>query len=198
MVLSGVKPFSVMRWWTLFLLLLVPLLLLIRDIIDNNLGADPARTVVTELGFWAMTWLWLTLAVTPLRKQFNWSWLMRFRRMFGLYAFFYAVLHLLAFTAFLIEWRLDLLVRELTKRPYIIVGTLALLLLLPLAATSTRAMQRKLGRRWLQLHRLIYPASLLVLLHFVWQIRSDFGQHLFFALLLAIMLGYRLYLKKRG
>lgn len=198
MVLSGVKPFSVMRWWTLFLLLLVPLLLLIRDIIDNNLGADPARTVVTELGFWAMTWLWLTLAVTPLRKQFNWSWLMRFRRMFGLYAFFYAVLHLLAFTAFLIEWRLDLLVRELTKRPYIIIGTLALLLLLPLAATSTRAMQRKLGKRWLQLHRLIYPASLLVLLHFVWQIRSDFGQHLFFALLLAIMLGYRLYLKKRG
>ncbi len=198
MVLSGVKSFSVMRWWTLFLLLLVPLLLLIRDIIDNNLGADPARTVVTELGFWAMTWLWLTLAVTPLRKQFNLSWLMRFRRMFGLYAFFYAVLHLLAFTAFLIEWRLDLLVRELTKRPYIIVGTLALLLLLPLAATSTRAMQRKLGKRWLQLHRLIYPASLLVLLHFVWQIRSDFGQHLFFALLLAIMLGYRLYLKKRG
>lgn len=198
MVLSGVKPFSVMRWWTLFLLLLVPLLLLIRDIIDNNLGADPARTVVTELGFWAMTWLWLTLAVTPLRKQLNWSWLMRFRRMFGLYAFFYAVLHLLAFTAFLIEWRLDLLVRELTKRPYIIVGTLALLLLLPLAVTSTRAMQRKLGKRWLQLHRLIYPASLLVLLHFVWQIRSDFGQHLFFALLLAIMLGYRLYLKKRG
>ncbi|MCV6611481.1 MAG: sulfoxide reductase heme-binding subunit YedZ [Amphritea sp.] len=198
MVLSGVKPFSVIRWWTLFLLLLVPLLLLIRDIIENNLGADPARTVVTELGFWAMTWLWLTLAVTPLRKQFNWSWLMRFRRMFGLYAFFYAALHLLAFTAFLIEWRLDLLVRELTKRPYIIVGTIALLLLLPLAVTSTRAMQRKLGKRWLQLHRLIYPASLLVLLHFIWQIRSDFGQHLFFALLLAIMLGYRLYLKKRG
>lgn len=197
MVLIPSHRFQQLRWWALFVLLLLPLLLLISNILDNNLGADPARTVVTELGFWAMTWLWLTLAVTPVRRLPYCNWLMRFRRMFGLYAFFYAVLHLLAFTAFLIEWRTDLLLRELTKRPYIIVGTLALLLLLPLAITSTQTMQRRLGKRWRQLHRLIYPTSLLVLLHFVWQIRSDFAQHLFFALLLAILLGYRLYLKRR-
>lgn len=197
MVLSRIKPLSLVRWWSLFLLLLLPLLLLVQNIISNNLGADPARTVVTELGFWAMAWLWLTLTVTPARRMPYCGWLVRFRRMFGLYAFFYAALHLLAFAAFLIEWRADLLFRELTKRPYIIVGSLALLLLLPLAVTSTQAMQKRLGKRWRQLHRLIYPASLLVLLHFVWQIRSDFSQHLFFALLLVILLGYRLYLRQR-
>lgn len=198
MVLSLQKRTDLLRWWAFFLLLLSPFLILVNDVLSNNLGADPARYVVTELGFWAMTWLWLTLAVTPLRRGLGWAWLLRYRRMFGLYAFTYAALHLLAFAAFLIEWRADLLIRELTKRPYIIVGSLAILLLLPLALTSTRGMQRRLGRRWLQLHRLIYPASLLVLLHFIWQIRSDYGQHLFFATVLAIMLGYRLYLKKRS
>ncbi|MBN0989696.1 sulfite oxidase heme-binding subunit YedZ [Amphritea pacifica] len=194
----SVAPMRLFRWWLFFLLLLLPLGRLVEGLLTNDLGADPAKYIVKELGFWALCWLWLTLAVTPLRKFFGWRWLMVYRRMFGLYAFFYAVLHLLAFATFLLGWRWDMLMTELTKRPYIVMGSLALLLLLPLAVTSTQKMQRRLGRRWKKLHMLIYPASLLVLLHFVWQIRSDFFQQLIFAILLAILLGYRLYLKRRS
>jgi len=189
-------PMGVFRWWFFFLLLLLPLGMLVEGLLGNDLGADPAKYIVKELGFWALCWLWLTLAVTPLRKLFGWRWLMAYRRMFGLYALFYAVLHLLAFATFLLGWRWDMLMTELTKRPYIVMGSLALLLLLPLAITSTQNMQRRLGRRWKKLHMLIYPASLLVLLHFLWQIRSDFFQQLIFSIVLAVLLGYRLYLKR--
>jgi len=197
-LMVSVAPMRLFRWWLFFLLLLLPLGMLVEGLLTNDLGADPAKYIVKELGFWALCWLWLTLAVTPLRKFFGWRWLMAYRRMFGLYAFFYAVLHLLAFATFLLGWRWDMLMTELTKRPYIVMGSLALLLLLPLAVTSTQKMQRRLGRRWKKLHLLIYPASLLVLFHFVWQIRSDFFQQLIFAILLAILLGYRLYLKRRS
>ncbi|WP_236588731.1 sulfite oxidase heme-binding subunit YedZ [Amphritea japonica] len=180
------------------MLCLSPLAALFVNLLDDNLGADPAKIIVKELGFWAITLLWLTLAVTPVRKLLGWRWLMSFRRMLGLYTFFYAVLHLLAFATFLIGWRWDILLTELTKRPYIVVGALALLLLIPLTLTSTKAMQRRLGKHWKKLHSLIYPISLLVMLHFVWQIRSDFGQQFIFAIILAILLGYRLYLKGRS
>ncbi len=195
-MLSG--KMRLLRWWFIFLLCLSPLAALFVNLLDDNLGADPAKIIVKELGFWAITLLWLTLAVTPVRKLLGWRWLMSFRRMLGLYTFFYAVLHLLAFATFLIGWRWDILLTELTKRPYIVVGALALLLLIPLTLTSTKAMQRRLGKHWKKLHSLIYPISLLVMLHFVWQIRSDFGQQFIFAIILAILLGYRLYLKGRS
>ncbi|WP_417227335.1 sulfite oxidase heme-binding subunit YedZ [Amphritea sp.] len=184
--------------WMLFLLLLLPLVLLIQALLNGDLGADPAKVIVKDLGFWALFWLWLTLAVTPLRRLLGWRELILYRRMLGLFAFFYGVLHLLAFATFLVGWRMDILLTELTKRPYIIVGGLALLMLLPLALTSTQRMQRRLGKRWKTLHSLIYPASLLVMLHFVWQIRSDFSQQLIFSILLALLLGHRLYLKRRS
>lgn len=186
------------RWWVVFLLLLLPLVLLIQSAFVGALGADPAKEMVKQLGFWSLCWLWLTLAVTPLRRLLNWRWLMQYRRMFGLYAFFYCTLHLLAFATFLLGWRVDILIIELTKRPYIIVGGLAFLLLVPLTFTSTKKMQRRLGKRWKTLHSLIYPASLLVMLHFIWQIRSDFSQQLIFSILLALLLGHRLYLKRRS
>ncbi|WP_290703227.1 protein-methionine-sulfoxide reductase heme-binding subunit MsrQ [Amphritea sp.] len=180
------------------MLLLSPLAALFVNLLNDNLGADPAKVIVKELGFWAITLLWLTLSVTPGIKLLGWRWLMSFRRMLGLYTFFYAVLHLLSFATFLVGWRWDILLTELTKRPYIVVGSLALLLLIPLTFTSTKAMQRRLGRRWKKLHSLVYPISLLAMLHFIWQIRSDFGQQLIFAILLAILLGYRLYLNRRS
>ncbi len=196
-MVSGEKG-RLFRWWFFFLLLLSPLAALFVNLLNDNLGADPAKIIVKELGFWAITLLWLTLSVTPGIKLLGWRWLMSFRRMLGLYAFFYAVLHLLSFATFLVGWRWDILLTELTKRPYIVVGSLALLLLIPLAFTSTKAMQRRLGKRWKKLHSLIYPISLLAMLHFIWQIRSDFGQQLIFAILLAILLGYRLYLNRRS
>lgn len=196
--MTPVERIGLIRWWLIFLLLLLPLGRLLEGILTDDLGADPAKFIVKELGFWALCWLWLTLAVTPSRKLFGWRWLARYRRMFGLYAFFYALLHLLAFATFLLGWRWDILITELTKRPYIVVGSVALLLLLPLAVTSTQGMQRRLGKRWKKLHALIYPACLLVMFHFLWQIRADFLQQLIFAILLALLLGYRLYLKRRS
>lgn len=188
--------FRLIRWWSFFLLPLLPLLLIIRSGFDNDLGADPAKYIVDYMGSWALNMLWLTLAITPLRHLFGWVWVIKFRRMIGLYALLYVVMHILSFATFLVGWRIDLLLRELTERPYIIVGFIAFLLLLPLGITSTKKMMRRLGSRWKTMHQLIYPISLLVMLHFFWQIRASFYEQLLYALILAWMLGYRLYLKK--
>ncbi len=184
-----------LRWWLLFLLPLWPLVNLLWLGFSNDLGTDPAKFIVDEMGTWAINFLWITLAITPVRQTFGWGWALKFRRMMGLYALLYAVLHLLAFATFLIGWRLDLFFRELTERPYIVVGALALLILIPMGITSTKAMMRKLGKRWKMLHRWIYPASLLVMLHFIWQIRASFYEQLVYGLILAVLLGHRLYQK---
>lgn len=191
------KRVTIIRWWLVFLLPLTPLGLLVWDGFNNALGADPAKYIVDQLGRWALNMLWITLAITPLRCALNWSLPLRYRRMMGLYALFYAVLHLLAFATFLVGWRGDLLLRELTQRPYIIAGLLAVLLLIPLGLTSTAYMMRTLGPYWRRLHQLIYPASLLVMVHFIWQIRASFFDQMIYALILAWMLGYRLYLNRR-
>ena len=191
------KVFSFTRWWLAFLLPLVPLGLIFWDGFNDNLGADPGKYIVDELGTWALNMLWITLAISPIRFMFNWRQPLRYRRMLGLYALFYALLHLLAFATFLVGWRWDLLLRELTQRPYIIVGFTALLLLLLLGVTSTQGSKRRLGRNWKRLHQLIYPISLLVMLHFIWQIRASFKEQLIYGLILAWMLGYRLYQKRK-
>lgn len=167
------------QWWLVFLAALLPLLLLIDALIGNRLGADPAKTIVDELGTWALIFLWLTLSITPARRLFNWRKPLLFRRMMGLYAFFYAVLHLASVGTFILGWRADLIVREVTERPYVIAGFFAFLLLTPLAVTSTSGWQARLGRKWRSLHRLVYPASALVLLHFVWLIRASYAEALY-------------------
>ncbi|MDI3325289.1 protein-methionine-sulfoxide reductase heme-binding subunit MsrQ [Pontibacterium granulatum] len=181
------------EWWLVFLLPLVPLGLLTYNAWIFNLGADPAQEIVHETGIWAINLLWITLAITPLRRMFTFSWPMRYRRMLGLYSLFYAVVHLLAFAAFILGWRWDLLLQELVERPYIVVGAAALLLLIPLGVTSTRGMQRRLGRNWLRLHKLVYPIALLVMVHIIWQIRSDFGEQLLYGAILTVLLGSRVY-----
>ena len=117
---------------------------------------------------------------------------MKLRRMLGLYAFFYGVIHLVSFAHFYLGWSLAILVEELVERPYITVGFAALLLMLPLAVTSTRSMQRRLGRKWLQLHRLVYVSSLLVCAHISWQVRSDAGDAILYVGLFAILLAWRI------
>lgn len=179
-------------WWLLFLLPLLPLVWIVSKTIGQDLGADPAKTIVTFLGLWTLRFLFITLAVTPCRRLLGWSWIQRYRRMYGLYTLFYACLHLLAFATFMLGWRPDLIARELSERPYIIVGFAAWLGLVALGITSTRGWMRRLGRYWQQLHYLVYPIAVLAMVHFAWLIRAGYGQVLFYALILATLLGYRL------
>ena len=187
------KALGYLEWWVVFLLPLAPLGWLTYNAWIFNLGADPAQEIVLETGVWAINLLWITLAITPLRRVFKLNWPLRYRRMMGLYSLFYAAVHLLSFATFILGWRWDLLLKELSERPYIIVGALGLLLLIPLGVTSTRGMQRRLGRNWLKLHKLVYPISLLVMVHIIWQIRSDFGEQLMYGLILSFLLGSRVY-----
>jgi methionine sulfoxide reductase heme-binding subunit len=175
-----------------FLLCLVPMLVLVWQVIANRLGPNPVEALVHFTGIWALRLLLLTLAVTPLRRLTGLGWLLRFRRMLGLFAFFYAVLH---FTAYLVLDRALMwqeIVRDLTERPYIMVGFAALVLLVPLAVTSTRGWVRRLGRRWQQLHRAVYLIAVLGVLHFVWLVKADIREPLIYGGVLAGLLAFRL------
>ncbi len=158
---------------------------------SDRLGPDPAEALMQNTGEWAMQFLLLTLLVSPLRAWLGVSWIMRVRRTLGLYAFFYACIHLLTFSHFYLGWKLPLLGEELTERPYITAGFVAWLLLLPLALTSTRNMQRRLRRHWQRLHRLVYVAVVVVCAHVVWQTRADIGVALFYSLVAAALLLWR-------
>ncbi len=182
-------------WWSVFLGALLPLVLLIYDATTNRLGADPAKEIVLELGLWAAIFLWVGLWISPLKRRLGLGWLIRFRRLLGLYGFFYAILHLAAFATFMVGWRADLLFQELSERPYIIMGALAVLLLIPLVVTSTKGMQRRLGKNWKMLHRLVFVISILVMGHIVWMIRADYLDAIVFGVLLSGALIERMSLK---
>ncbi|BBB31269.1 sulfite oxidase heme-binding subunit YedZ [Neptunomonas japonica] len=190
----GIKPAkSRLVWCFVFFGLMLPLLMLSYDIYTQQLGADPAKEIVKYLGTWAIISLWLSLWVTPLRRRLSLAWLVRFRRMFGLYAFFYSVLHLLAFATFIVGWRFEILLEEFSERPYIIVGAAAVLLLIPLAVTSTKKMQRRLKKRWLQLHKLVYLISILVMVHVIWMVRASYEDAIIYGGFLAVALFERIY-----
>jgi sulfoxide reductase heme-binding subunit YedZ len=156
-----------------------------------NLSADPIRETLHRLGKTALNLLLITLCVTPLQQLLRQPQLLRVRRLLGLFAFFYALLHFTVFAV--LDLRLDVsrIASEIVKRPYILLGALALLSLVPLAVTSTQKMMRRLGRRWAQLHRLIYPIALLAIWHFWWQVKADLTEPLFYSAILAVLLGYR-------
>ncbi len=139
-------------------------------------GPDPGKFLVDNLGQGALILLLLTLCMTPLRQLSGWGGWLAVRRQLGLWCFGYAAMHLSGYLLFILGWRLDRLLDDLRERPYIVVGALALLLLLPLALTSNRFSQRRLGRRWRQLHRLVYLVLLLALLHMFWVVRSDLAE----------------------
>lgn len=179
----------------LFLLCLLPLGKLALEtfaVAGLSLGANPVEELLHRLGKWGLNFLLITLAVTPLRRLSGWTWLLRFRRMLGLFAFFYVTLHFLVYAG--LDQRFDLaaIVEDIAERPYITLGMTALLLLLPLALTSTRAMMRRLGRRWQPLHRLVYPITILGVWHFYWQVKLDTLEPLIYAAILAALLGFRL------
>jgi sulfoxide reductase heme-binding subunit YedZ len=179
----------------LFLACLGPLAWLISAAFNDQLGANPAEALIRGLGDWSLRLLWLTLAITPLREWTGLVALARFRRMLGLFAAFYVSLHLLAYGW--LDMGLDLgdIAKDIAKRPFILVGFLAWLLLLPLAATSVNRAIKALGAaRWKRLHRTVYAISLLAMLHFFWMKagKHNFGEPLVYAGVLAVLLGWRL------
>ncbi|HRN61089.1 MAG TPA: protein-methionine-sulfoxide reductase heme-binding subunit MsrQ [Luteimonas sp.] len=157
----------------------------------DALGADPVAAIEHELGLWALRLLLLTLAITPLRQLTGQPQLLRFRRMLGLYAFAYASLHFAAWLGLDLRGYWTQLFEEIVKRPYITVGFTAWLLLVPLALTSTRGWMRRLGRSWGQLHKLVYAVAVLAVLHFWWIVKSDYREPLLYAVILALLLGWR-------
>jgi len=174
-----------------FILCLVPFVWIFYLAAVDSLGPDPAKTLMLFTGEWSLRLLALTLLVSPLRAWTGWSVVMKLRRMLGLYAFFYACVHFFSFLQFYTGWDVTALSKELAERPYITLGFSAWLLLLPLAVTSTRNMQRRLRGNWQRLHRLIYPAALLACLHLLWQVRSDVGEALFYIVIIAALLAWR-------
>lgn len=162
------------------------------------LGANPAEFITRATGDWTLRFLLLTLAVTPLRKLFGWHWLAGFRRMLGLYAFFYGVVHLSSYVSFDHVFDVAEILKDIVKRPFITVGFTALVLLLPLAVTSTDRMVRRLGaKRWLALHRLVYVIAPLGVLHFWWMVKADLTEPVIYAAILSLLLGYRVATKLR-
>lgn len=196
MVLTNRDVARRLVWVVLFTSMAAPLIWLVFLAYANQLGADPAKALVDELGQWAIRFLILTLCASTFSLRLNVRVLMQHRRIVGLFALFYALLHLLAVSTFILGWRVDLLIRELTDRPYIMLGMIGLLLLIPLGITSTKGWQKKLGRRWSTLHKLIYPASLLALMHLVLLIRASILEAVVYAFLISLLLIERLFRKE--
>ncbi|MFO1327444.1 MAG: protein-methionine-sulfoxide reductase heme-binding subunit MsrQ [Rubrivivax sp.] len=184
----------------LFVLCALPFMLLAWGAVANTLGPNPAEALIRRSGDWTLRLLCLTLAVTPLRQASGWTALARLRRMLGLFTFFYGTVHGLCFAW--LDMGLDpaAILKDIGKRPFILVGTLAWLLMLPLAATSFNRAIRALGAaRWQALHRAVYAVVLLALLHFFWMRagKNDFGEWSVYAAVVALLLGWRLLRRRR-
>ena len=163
------------------------------------LGANPAEFITRSTGDWTLRFLLITLAVTPLRRLTGWNWLLRLRRMLGLYAFFYGVMHASSYAGFDQLFDFSEILTDIAKRPFITVGFAALVLMAPLAVTSTNAMVRRLGAaRWQALHRLIYLIAPLGALHFWWMVKRDVTEPAVYAAVLAVLLAYRVADKVRA
>jgi sulfoxide reductase heme-binding subunit YedZ len=180
----------------LFIAACMPFLRLVIFTFTDQLGANPVEFITRNTGDWTLYFLCITLAVTPLRRFTGWNWLVRLRRMLGLFAFFYASLHFLTFLWFDHFFDIAEMLKDVVKRPFITVGFGAFVLLIPLAATSTNAMIKRLGgKRWQLLHRLIYLIAPLGILHYWWMKagKNDFSQPILFGLIVAALLLLRLY-----
>jgi methionine sulfoxide reductase heme-binding subunit len=187
-----------------FLASLIPLGWLVFAIwSDTSIGtrymtSDPIQKLNRELGDWALVLIIVTLAVRPAAQVLNTPEIVSYRRMIGLFAFFYALLHLSSYVGFDLQLNLNELVQDVIKRNYITIGMLAFLCLLPLAITSSKGMIKRLGsRRWIKLHMLIYPISILGVFHFFMMVRADYSRPMTYALVIALLLGYRVWKFRR-
>ena len=178
-----------------FVAALLPLSRLIAGAVafPEWLGVNPAEYITRATGDWALRMLLFTLAVTPLRRITGWNWLVRLRRMLGLFTFFYALVHFSSYVSFDHVFDVNAILKDIVKRPFITVGFACLLLMLPLALTSANAMVRRLGaKRWQALHKLIYLIAPLAVLHFWWMVKRDITEPIIYGLILAVLLGARI------
>ncbi|MBC7954401.1 MAG: sulfoxide reductase heme-binding subunit YedZ [Cytophagales bacterium] len=200
-VLSPSKPARSKPLWLhpaakplLFVACLGPFAWLMYGALANTLGANPAEALIRSTGDWTLRFLCITLAITPLRVLASQPALLRFRRMLGLFAFFYVVLHFLSYAWLDMGFELEAIVKDIPKRPFALVGFLAFVLMVPLAATSFNRAIKALGvKRWQTLHKLVYAIVLLGLLHFFWMraAKNDFAEVAVYAVVIALLLGWR-------
>ena len=177
-----------------FLLCLVPATLVVTDAfgLTGRLGANPVEAILDRFGNWGLRFIMITLAITPLRRITGWNWLSRFRRMIGLFTFFYILLHFTTWFVLDRDMLLSEVVADLTKRPFILIGFTALLILTALAATSFTAIRRRMGRHWQTLHNAVYVVGILGVWHYWWQVKKDITEPLIYAAILATLLGARI------
>ncbi|MGY8733531.1 MAG: sulfite oxidase heme-binding subunit YedZ [Pirellulales bacterium] len=176
-----------------FLMCLLPLLLLIGDAfgVTGNLGANQIEAILDRFGNWALRFIMIALAVTPLRRLTDWNWLSRFRRMLGLFTFFYAFMHFLTWLLLDQELRLSEILEDVIERPFITLGFTAMVLLTALAVTSFMAIRRRMGKRWQLLHNMTYVIGILGIWHYWWQVKKDITEPLIYAGILFVLLTAR-------
>lgn len=172
----------------LFAIGLQPLLWVVWLSVNNGLGPDPGKSLVLFSGDWALRFLLLALLVSPIKRWTGVGEVLRYRRMLGLYAFFYATIHLVAVFTYLLGWSVGFFFEEFSERPYMALGVLSWLIMLPLAITSNQSMIRILRKKWKRLHQLVYMAGILACAHFIWLVRSDYMDATIYALILTIAL----------
>jgi methionine sulfoxide reductase heme-binding subunit len=176
----------------IFIAALSPFLLLARALYTGNLGVNPAETLQLETGIWTLRFLIITLAVTPVRRVTGWHRVIQYRRMLGLFAFFYGVLHFASYLVLDQYFSLEGMLADVTKRPFITAGFVAFVSMLPLAVTSTKGWIRRLGRRWQVLHRLVYLAAAAGAVHYLWKVKVVAGSPVYHAAIVGILLAFRL------
>ena len=177
-----------------FLLALLPLAIIVLRVagIGGDLGSNPVEELQDHFGNWSLRLLLVTLAVTPLRHIIGKPWPLRFRRMLGLFAFFYVALHFTVYLWLDQGFAMGAIIEDIVKRPFITLGLISLVVLLLLALSSPHAARRRLGKRWQKLHYLVYPAAILAVWHYWWQVKKDITEPLIYAVILAVLLGFRL------
>lgn len=183
----------------LFAISLGPLARLIGGFYLERLGANPIELITRSTGTWTLVFILITLGITPLRRLTGWNWLLRLRRMFGLFAFFYGSVHLTTYLWLDQFFEVAAILKDILKRPFITIGFAAYVLMVPLAVSSTNKMVRRLGgTRWLQLHRLVYVLAICAVIHYWWLVKRDLTQPAIYAGVLALLLGSRIVLAIRG
>jgi sulfoxide reductase heme-binding subunit YedZ len=192
--------FLIKKLWLITLVIcLFPLPWLFIDAVTNNLGANPIEAVHIRLGDWALRFLWITLAITPIQTITKWRGMSDYRQLFGLYAFLYATLHLLVYLVVdqSLMWRLIII--DIIESPYILFGMLAYVIIFLLAITSSKYSKKRLGKNWKKLHRFIYLSSAAAMIHYFWQLKGNLLEPIFYLTILSLLLGFRVlvWLKNR-